>query len=67
MDRSGTTYFSPSSYINDTLNSINVCLSKSIKNNNKIESNKKINILKLPDKNIFEKEFSDIPVSNINF
>ncbi|XP_025405025.1 uncharacterized protein LOC112679438 isoform X2 [Sipha flava] len=53
MDRSGTTYFSPSPNINDTLNSINVCLSKSIKNN----------ILKLPEKNVFEKELSDIPES----
>lgn len=67
MDSSGTTYFSPP-YVNDKLNSINACLTKSIKNNNKmdnIETND--NILKLSKIPIFDKGFSDIPVSKINF
>lgn len=66
MDRSGTTYFSSPPYINDSLNNINLYLSKSIKNNNKMEDIKtNENILKLSNKNI-NKGFSDILVSKNN-
>lgn len=37
MDSSGTTYFSPPSYITNTLNDINLYLANTVNYNNKIE------------------------------
>jgi len=37
MDSSGTTYFSPPSYITNTLNDINLCLANTVNYNNRIE------------------------------
>lgn len=39
MDSSGTTYFSPPSYINDTLNDFNMYLSNNIIENPKTDKN----------------------------
>lgn len=62
MDSSGTTYFSPPTYIADTLNDINLYLSNSIKNNRitNFEANEKF--FKWENNAVPNDEFSDVMV-----
>lgn len=65
MDSSGTTYFTPPTFIADTLNDINLYLSNSIKNNNRIKNFEANEKFYKWENVISNHDFSDAIVKNI--
>jgi len=64
MDSSGTTYFSPPSYVTNTLNDINLCLVNSVNYDHRIEKIETNENLRNWTNNTFSG--SEFPVNQVN-